>query len=204
MAIISPVRHRFYNNDGTLCAGGKAYVYEVGTTTLKNSYTTSAGTVPNTNPVILDAKGEADIWTTGLFKLNLLQSDDTQVTGYPVDNLGAGLSAYDIAGFKDGVPANSEIILRVPMIRAVTFDVNMLLSRGAAAIGATASTTFDIAKNGTNFGTMVFAIGGTTASFVAATPPAFAVGDVLSVTGPASADATLAGIGFILAGSVTP
>lgn len=204
MAILTPIRHRFYNNDGTLAAGGKVYIYEPGTSTAKDSYTTSAGTVANTNPVILDSKGEADIWTSGLFKLNLLESDDTQVTGYPVDNLGGGLTSYDVAGFAAGVPANSQIILRVPMIRAVTFDVNMLLSRGAASIAATASTTFDIAKNGVNFGTMVFAIAGTTASFVAATPPAFAVGDVLSVTAPASADATLAGVGFILAGNVTP
>ena len=204
MAIISPVRHRFYNNDGSLASGGKVYIYEAGTSTAKDSYTTSAGTVANTNPVILDAKGEADIWTSGLFKLNLLQSDNTQVTGYPVDNLGAGQSAYDIAGFISGVPTNSQVILRLPMIRAMTFSVNLALSRASAGTAATASTTFNIAKNGTNFGTMVFAIGGTTASFVAATPPAFAAGDVLTVTGPASADATLANIGFILAGQVTP
>lgn len=86
----------------------------------------------------------------------------------------------------------------------MTFSVNLALSRASAGTAATASTTFNIAKNGTNFGTMVFAIGGTTASFVAATPPAFAAGDVLTVTGPASADATLANIGFILAGQVTP
>ena len=204
MAILTPIRHRFYNNDGTLAAGGKVEIFEPGTTTDKDSYTSSTGLVPNTNPVILDAKGEADIWTSGLFKLNLLQSDDTQVTGYPVDNLGGGQSAYDIAGFISGVPANSQVILRLPMIRAVTFDVNLALSRASAGTAATASTTFNIAKNGTNFGTMVFAIGGTTASFVAATPPAFAAGDVLTVTGPASADATLANIGFILAGRVTP
>lgn len=204
MAIISPVRHRFYNNDGTVASGGKVYIYEPGTSTAKASYTTSAGTVANTNPIILDSHGECDLWTSGLFKLNLLQSDNTQVTGYPIDNLGAGQSAYDIAGFISGVPTNSQVILRLPMIRVVTFDVNLALSRASAGTAATASTTFNIAKNGTNFGTMVFAIGGTTASFVAATPPSFAAGDVLTVTGPASADATLANIGFILAGNVTP
>ena len=203
MPTLTPFRHRFYDNDGAVNAGGKVYIYEAGTTTLKNSYTDSTGSTPNTNPVILDAKGEADIWTSGLFKANVLDADDVQITGYPVDNLGGGLDAYDIAGFADGVPGNAQIMLRLPMIRAVTFDVNMAGSAGAASIAATASTTFNIAKNGTNFGTMVFALGATTASFVAAVPPAFAAGDVLSVTGPATADATLANVGFILAGSAT-
>lgn len=204
MAILTPFRHRFWNNDGTLASGGKVYIYEPGTTTLKNSWTDSTGGTANTNPVILDAKGEADIWTTGLFKINVLQSDNVQVTGYPVDNLGAGQSSYDIAGFLSGKPANSEIVLRLPMVRQVTFDVNMAGSKGSASVAATASTTYIIAQNGTSIGTMVFALGGTTASFVAAAAVTFAVGDILSVTAPASADATLANVGFILAGNITP
>jgi len=95
-ATLSVIRHRFWNNDGTVCAGGKAYIYEPGTSTLKSNFTDWTGTVENTNPVILNAKGEpqtssgvaCDIWTTGPYKINLLQSDDVQVTGYPVDGIG--------------------------------------------------------------------------------------------------------------------
>lgn len=90
MAILTTFRHRFWNNDGTLASGGKVYVYEPGTTTLKNSWTDSTQASANTNPVILDSKGEADIWTSGLCKINVLQSDNVQVTGYPVDMLGGG------------------------------------------------------------------------------------------------------------------
>jgi hypothetical protein len=204
MSIITPFRHRFYDNSGLPLAGGKVYTYEAGTTTAKDSYTDSTGTVPNTNPIILDSKGEANIWTSGLYKINVTDLVDVQITGYPVDNIGGGQSSYDIAGFISGKPTASQIILYLPMVRAVTFDVNLALSKGAASVAATASTTFDIAKNGTNFGTMVFALGATTATFVAAVQPAFAIGDVLSVTAPASADATLANIGFILAGQATP
>lgn len=109
---------------------------------------------------------------------------------------------YDIAGFISGKPTNSQVLLRLPMIRAVTFDVNLTLSSASAGTGASESTTFNIAKNGTDFGTMVFANGATTATFVAAVPPAFAIGDVLTVTAPASANSTLADIGFILAGQL--
>lgn len=204
MAILTPVRHRFWNNDGTPAAGGKVYIYEAGTTTPKNSYTDATGAVANTNPIILDSKGEASIWTSGLFKLNATQSDNTQITGYPVDNLGAGQSSYDIAGYTPGIPTASQIVLRLPMVRTVTFDVNMAGSRGSASVAATASTTYIIAQNGTSIGTMTFAIGGTNATFVAATAVTLAIGDVLSVTGPAIVDATLANVGFILAGNITP
>ena len=36
-----------------------------GTGFLKSTYTDSSGTVVNTNPVILDANGEADVWLSG-------------------------------------------------------------------------------------------------------------------------------------------
>lgn len=201
MAILTPIRHRFYNNDGTLASGGKVYIYEAGTTTLKNSYTSSSGAEANTNPVILDAKGEADIWTSGMFKLNLSQSDDTQVTGYPVDNLGNASDSYHMAGFLSGLPSNGEIVMRLPMVIDLTLAVNLSGSRGSASVAATASTTYVIAQNGTQIGTMVFAIGATTASFVAAAAVTLAAGDILSVTAPATADATLANVGFIIVGS---
>lgn len=204
MAILTTFRHRFWNNDGTLASGGKVYVYEPGTTTLKNSWTDSTQASANTNPVILDSKGEADIWTSGLCKINVLQSDNVQVTGYPVDNVGGGQSSYDISGFLSGKPTNGEIVLRLPMVRAVTLDVNFAGSRGSASVAATASTTYVIAQNGTTIGTMVFALGATTASFVAAAAVTLADGDILSVTAPATADATLANVGFILVGNITP
>lgn len=87
MAFLQMVRHRFWDNDNSLLAGGKVYIYEPGTTTPKNSYTDYTGTVPNAWPVILDAKGEAGIWVDGAFKINVLNSADAQVTGYPVDNI---------------------------------------------------------------------------------------------------------------------
>ena len=204
MAILTLFRHRFYNNDGTVAAGGKVYTYEAGTTTLKTSWTDYTGAVANANPIILDSKGECNLWTSGLYKINVTQSDDVQITGYPVDYIGSGQSSYDIAGYLSGVPTASQILLRLPMVRQVTFDVNMAGSKGAASVAASASSTFTIAKNGVSIGTMVFALGATTSTFVAAAASTFAIGDVLSVTGPASPDATLANVGFILAGNITP
>lgn len=96
MANLSIFRHRFYKNDGTLNAGGKVYTYVPGTSTLRNTYTDSTAGTPNTNPIILDSKGEAAIWQTGKIKVNVLESDDTQVTGFPVDDIGYLIIADDI------------------------------------------------------------------------------------------------------------
>ena len=65
-------------------------------------------------------------------------------------------------------------------------------------MAATGSSVFNLAKNGTNFGTVTFAASGTTGTFAAASATSFAAGDVLTVTGPATADATLADIALTL------
>ena len=94
MASLTQIKQRFWNNDGTVADGGKVYVYLAGTITPTNSYTDSTGSTPNTNPVILDSKGEASIWTNGLVKINVLQSDMVQITGYPVDNVGGNFTLF--------------------------------------------------------------------------------------------------------------
>ena len=50
---------QFLDSNGDPLAGGKLYTYESGTVTPKATYTDAAGTIANTNPVILDANGQA-------------------------------------------------------------------------------------------------------------------------------------------------
>ena len=55
---------QFFDDSGNPLTGGKVYTYAAGTTTPAATYTTSAGTVANTNPIILDAAGRTpnEIW----------------------------------------------------------------------------------------------------------------------------------------------
>lgn len=78
-----------FDSNGDPLSGGKLHVYEVGTTTNKNSYPTiadaDAATNANANPVILDSRGEAAVVVIGATKFVLKDSAD--VTIWTVDNV---------------------------------------------------------------------------------------------------------------------
>lgn len=73
-------------NGGPL-AGGKVYTYEPGTSTPKPTYQDLAKTVANTNPVILDPRGEAVIYWDGAYKVRVETAAGSLV--YEQDNYGA-------------------------------------------------------------------------------------------------------------------
>ena len=56
---------QFFNNDGTVLSGGLLYTYTAGTTTPQASYTTSAGNIAHSNPIVLNSAGRVptgEIW----------------------------------------------------------------------------------------------------------------------------------------------
>jgi hypothetical protein len=60
MASLSPAaKQAFLNNSGQPAAGYQLYTYQTGTSTPLVTYSDSAATVPNANPITLDARGEA-------------------------------------------------------------------------------------------------------------------------------------------------
>lgn len=87
MAQISPVPFlQFFNANGIPLAGGKLYTYAAGTTTPLATYTTYAGSIANTNPVILDAAGRASVWL-GVSPYKFVLKDSTDVLVYTTDNI---------------------------------------------------------------------------------------------------------------------
>jgi len=86
MATLLPEGKQSYtNNAGQPLAGGRLYTYAAGTNTPKSVYQDAAGTVPHTNPVALDARGEAAIFWSGAYKVVLRDASDVLV--WTVDNL---------------------------------------------------------------------------------------------------------------------
>jgi hypothetical protein len=69
-----------FNDDGTPLVGGLLYTYVSGTTIPQATYTDSTLTVQNTNPVVLDSRGEAAVWLgTSAYTMKLLRADSTLV-----------------------------------------------------------------------------------------------------------------------------
>ena len=69
------------------------------------------------------------------------------------------------------------------------------------ATGATAEAVFNLATDGgAAWGTITFAAAGTTGTFAAAADEEVSAGSLVTLTAPASADATLADIAFSLVG----
>lgn len=88
MAVLAPEpKAQFLDANGAPLAGGKVYTYAAGTTTPLATYTNAGGLVPNTNPVILDARGEADLWYASGTSYKVVLKDANDATIWTVDNI---------------------------------------------------------------------------------------------------------------------
>lgn len=92
---------QFFDNNGVPLAGGLIYTYAAGTTTPQATYTTSAGTVAHTNPIVLNSAGRVSggqIWLLfANYKFVLQTSAAVLIATY--DNITSGSGAPVIANF---------------------------------------------------------------------------------------------------------
>ena len=99
VSLAPPVRFKaFYPGTGNPLSGGQLWTLQPGTSGfgyLKATYTDSTGQTVNTNPVILDSNGEADVWLSGYTKLVLQDASGNQV--WSRDNVSSAAAAG--AGF---------------------------------------------------------------------------------------------------------
>lgn len=162
-----------------------------------------SGATAKTTPVDADYVGLMDSAASNVLKkLSWANIKATLKTYF--DTLYAPLSQpFDLTAFYPGVPSTSAKITRIPVARAITFPANFSGSYAKAATAATASTAIDVQNNGTTIGTITFAAAGSVATFttVSGTSKSLVAGDILSIIAPGTADATLADIGFVLAGT---
>jgi hypothetical protein len=98
---VGGVAAQFFTNTGAVLTGGKLYTYLAGTTTPAVTYTTSAGTVARTNPVVLDSAGRVpgsgEIWLTSVsYKFILKDSNEVLIATY--DNI-SGIGALAVQNY---------------------------------------------------------------------------------------------------------
>jgi hypothetical protein len=90
MASLTPTpKQQIYGSDGNPLVGGKIYTYAAGTTTPLATYTDAGGLTANTNPIILNSLGQANIWLapSSSYKFSVFTSADVLL--YTVDNITA-------------------------------------------------------------------------------------------------------------------
>jgi hypothetical protein len=87
IATLSPSpKMQFFTAAGVPLVGGKLFTYASGTTVPLATYTTSAATALNTNPIILDSRGEANVWF-GPSRYTLLLKDSLDNLIWTVDGI---------------------------------------------------------------------------------------------------------------------
>lgn len=88
MASLTPTpKQQFFDANGDPLVAGKVYTYAGGTTTPIATYTDQTGATANTNPIILDSRGMANIWLQPTIAYKFLITDENDVTQYTTDNI---------------------------------------------------------------------------------------------------------------------
>lgn len=143
MAYLNPSpKMQFFDANGAPLVSGKLYTYAAGTLTPLATYIDQAQSGTNTNPVILDSRGEANVWlsTTGLYKWIL--KDSTDATIWTVDNIGYQyLTANDL--YDQGI--------EIDLASATTTDIGAQNSCFLRITGANNITSLGTNYNGPRY-----------------------------------------------------
>lgn len=124
---------------------------------------------------------------------------DTWVYQYPSE-----LDSYDIVCNVLTTMEDGAVLLRLPVPRKFTIKEDFANCLASSAVAATAETVLTVKQGATTLGTITFAASGTTGTFAQSTSGdmVFAVGDILTIEGPGTADTTLKNVGITLAGHI--
>lgn len=88
MAVLAPEpKAQFFDANGNPLSGGKVYTYAAGTTTPLATFTDASALTPNTNPIILDARGECNLWFSTATSYKVILKDADDVLQWTVDNI---------------------------------------------------------------------------------------------------------------------
>jgi len=185
MAVLTPSpKTAFVDAAGEPLVGGQLYTYIAGTTTLQATYTDSTATTANTNPIILDSRGEANVWLGGaIYKFVLKDADGALI--WTVDNISAPTAAVSpvLSGNVTIDSNTSSPALKItqtgtgPVLRvqdSADPDVTPFIVDNSGNVGigtATPASALEIASPGVFTGAWAYLPTGTAMMFVQTSAP---------------------------------
>lgn len=132
MASLSPQpKLQFFGTDGLPLVGGKLYTYAAGTTTPIATYTDNTQATLNTNPVILDSAGQANVWLTDSVTYKYVLKTPADVTLFTVDYVSVPATA---TSFASPPPIGSDVPNVGTFTNLNVVDLLTLESTGAAIL----------------------------------------------------------------------
>ncbi len=129
---------------------------------------------------------------------HILQTDGSSLIWMPPPASSAAI--YDVASYTSGNLTAGQTILRFVASRPFKIYANFANSSLSATAAPTTVALFVMKVNSTTIGTATIAAGGTAATFPLSAEYSCARGDVITITGPAVADATLNSVVCCLGG----
>jgi hypothetical protein len=152
---------QFLDNNGNPLSGGLLYTYIAGTTTPQATYTTSSGSTPHSNPIVLDSAGRVpaggEVWlTVGQTYKFVLQTAAAVLVG-TYDNIPGGISSDSVTFLQSGTGAVTRTA------QAKMRDVVSVKDFGAVGDGVTDDTAaFNAALNASTSMNVIFVPPGNT------------------------------------------
>lgn len=149
------------DSNGYPAAGYKIYTYAAGTSTPAATYSDRSLSVPNTNPVVLNSRGEADIYVGVAVKLVF-----TTPTGDPgspiwtVDYVGEQQSTFVSGAATGGTSHNKYVVDVVPAVSALSNNLMLVMTPDIDNVDTLTSTVFtgtginDLTASGPYVGTV--------------------------------------------------
>jgi len=142
---------QFFSNTGQPLAGGLIYTYAAGTTAPAATYTSSAGNIANTNPIVLDAYGRVpnEIWLAvgSAYKFVLQDSAYVQIGTW--DNISGTVGSQNIVTSFNG--GSTGLTPSTASIGAISLGGTLNVANGGTGLNSVGTSGQFLTSNGTGF-----------------------------------------------------
>lgn len=140
--VIATIPKFQFSSNGVPMVNGTVDTYLAGTTTPETTWQDQAQTTANTNPIVLDSRGEALVWLDPAKSYKFVLKNSGGVIQWTVDNIGGNRSSADLANTTDlakGISLVGGGARQVDAITAVNAtglpDGSVIIAKGRSTAG---------------------------------------------------------------------